>query len=47
MITGGTATAGQFEQKDANPAFPNPDAGSYRIVVDFQNGTYTEQKQTL
>ena len=44
MITGGTATAGQFEQKDANPAFPNPDAGSYRIAVDFQNGTYTATK---
>ena len=44
MISGGTATAGQFEQKDANPAFPNPDAGSYRIVVDFQNGSYTATK---
>ena len=44
MITGGTATAGQFEQKDANPAFPNPDAGSYRIVVDFQKGIYTATK---
>jgi len=44
MISGGTATAGQFEQKDANPAFPNPDAGSYRIVVDFQNATYTATK---
>ena len=41
MLSGGTATAGQFEQKDANPAFPNPAAGSYRIVVDFQNGSYT------
>lgn len=44
MISGGTATAGEFEQKDANPAFPNPPAGSYRIVVDFQKGSYTATK---
>ena len=44
MLAGGTATAGQFEQKDANPAFPNPAAGSYRIAVDFQNGVYTATK---
>jgi starch-binding outer membrane protein SusE/F len=44
MISGGTATAGQFEQKDASPAFPNPAAGSYRIVVDFQNASYTATK---
>ncbi len=45
MISGGTATAGQFEQKNADPAFPNPTpAGSYRIVVDFQNATYTATK---
>lgn len=42
MLSGGTAFAGQFEQKDADPAFPIPTpAGSYRIVVDFQTGTYT------
>ncbi len=44
MISGGTATAGQFEQKDADPAFPNPPAGSYRILVNFQNGSYTATK---
>lgn len=44
MLLGGTATAGQFEQKDASPAFPNPPAGSYRIVVDFQNASYTATK---
>jgi hypothetical protein len=44
MLSGGTAATGQFEQKNADPAFPNPAAGSYRIVVDFQNGTYTATK---
>ena len=44
MISGGTATAGSFALGDANPAFPNPDAGSYRIVIDFQHGTFTATK---
>jgi len=44
MISGGTATAGSFAFGDANPAFPNPDAGSYRIVIDFQHGTFTATK---
>jgi hypothetical protein len=44
MLPGGNATAGQFEQKNADPAFPNPEAGSYRIVVDFQKGIYTATK---
>jgi hypothetical protein len=44
MIPGGTAAAGSFALGDANPAFPNPDAGSYRIVIDFQNGTFTATK---
>jgi len=44
MVSGGTATAGSFALGDANPAFPNPDAGSYRIVIDFQHGTFTATK---
>jgi len=41
MIAGGTALAGQFEQKDADPGFINPSTpGWYRVTVDFQTGTY-------
>lgn len=33
---------GEFEQKNANPGFPEPFApGWYRVTVDFQNATYT------
>jgi starch-binding outer membrane protein SusE/F len=42
MLSGGTASAGSFEQRDADPAFINPTtAGWYRITVDFQNGTFS------
>lgn len=42
MLTGGTATGGDFEQKDADPGFPSPaTAGWYKIMVDFQNGRYS------
>jgi starch-binding outer membrane protein SusE/F len=37
---------GEFEQKDANPAFigpPNP--GSYKFTFDFQLGTFKVEKQ--
>ncbi|CAN5311623.1 hypothetical protein BH09BAC2_BH09BAC2_05720 [soil metagenome] len=45
MVAGGTSAAGQFKQENSDPAFPAPsDAGSYRIVVDFQNATYTVTK---
>jgi starch-binding outer membrane protein SusE/F len=41
MLSGGTATAGSFEQRDADPAFINPSApGWYRVTIDFQNGTF-------
>ncbi len=42
MIDGGGPLSGQFEQKDADPAFPEPFVGGwYRVTVDFQNATYT------
>ena len=41
MISGGTASSGDFEQKNADPTFPSPTAGWYRIILDFQQGKYT------
>ncbi|MBU3714211.1 MAG: SusF/SusE family outer membrane protein [Ferruginibacter sp.] len=42
MIDGGGPLSGQFEQKDAEPGFPEPFVpGWYRVTVDFQNATYT------
>ena len=42
MIDGGGPLSGQFEQKDADPAFPEPFvSGWYRVTVDFQTGTYS------
>ena len=42
MVAGGTETAGEFVQADADPAFIAPTtAGWYRMTVDFQHGTYT------
>ncbi|HPH86125.1 MAG TPA: SusE domain-containing protein [Ferruginibacter sp.] len=40
MVTGGTQNAGEFVQADADPAFPAPASGWYRVTVNFQNGTY-------
>ena len=41
MLSGGTASSGSFEQRDADPAFINPaTAGWYRVTIDFQNGTF-------
>jgi len=41
MVAGGTATAGEFVQQDADPGFPNPSTpGWYRVTVDFQHATY-------
>jgi hypothetical protein len=37
---------GIFEKKDSDPQFPSPaTAGTYKISVDFQAGTYTLTKQ--
>jgi hypothetical protein len=45
-MVAGDATGGTFEKKDADPAFVGPTAaGNYKIVVDFQAGTFTVTKQ--
>lgn len=41
MASGGTATGGSFEYGDANPSFPSPAAGWYKIILDFQAGKFT------
>jgi len=42
----GDAYTGIFEKKDSDPGFDAPAvAGNYKIVVDFQAGTYTVTKQ--
>jgi starch-binding outer membrane protein SusE/F len=39
-------SGGDFEQKNSDPTFPGaPDAGNYKITLDFQLGTYTVVKQ--
>jgi len=41
MLDGGTWESGDFEEKDADPQFPGaPEAGTYKITVDFQRGKY-------
>jgi hypothetical protein len=45
MIAGGTWSGGDFEKKDAEPAFPGPPtAGNYKITVNFITGKYTVVK---
>jgi hypothetical protein len=42
----GDANGGIFEKKDADPAFVGPSTpGSYKIVVNFQDGVFTVTKQ--
>jgi hypothetical protein len=42
----GSSAGGTFEKKDADPGFPGPAAaGTYKITVDFQLGTFTVVKQ--
>ena len=42
----GDAYSGTFEKKDADPGFDAPAvAGKYKLVFDFQAGTYTVTKQ--
>jgi hypothetical protein len=42
----GDANSGTFEKKDADPGFDAPAvAGKYKLVFDFQAGTYTVTKQ--
>ena len=46
MITGGGWDGGNFEKRDADPAFPGPPAaGKYKITFNFQTGKYTVAKQ--
>lgn len=46
MLSGGTWQGGQFEKKDADPAFPGPPtAGRYKITVNFQIGEFNVVKQ--
>ncbi len=45
MVTGSSA-GGVFEKKNADPTFPGPStAGTYKITLDFQLGTFTVVKQ--
>lgn len=44
-MTTGTWQAGEFEKKDSDPQFPGPpSAGTYKITVNFQLGTYNVVK---
>lgn len=46
MLTGGTWQGGEFEKRDADPAFPGPPtAGKYKITVDFQLGLFNVVKE--
>lgn len=38
------ALSGSFEKKDSDPQFPGPDAGNYKVQVNFQTGKYTLTK---
>jgi hypothetical protein len=45
MMSGGNAFAGEFEQRDADPAFPNPaTAGNYKINVNFATNLYSVKR---
>ncbi|MFV0606193.1 MAG: SusE domain-containing protein [Niabella sp.] len=39
------ALIGSFEKKDAEPGFPSPPAGTYKVQINFQTGKYTLTKQ--
>jgi starch-binding outer membrane protein SusE/F len=45
MLPGGTAEAGEFDQKNADPAFPSPtETGKYKIIMNFQTGKFSTVK---
>jgi hypothetical protein len=44
-LDGTAALSGDFEKRDADPQFPSPGAGSYKIQVNFQTGKYTLTRQ--
>lgn len=39
-LDGTAALSGDFEKRDADPQFPSPGAGTYKIEVNFQTGKY-------
>lgn len=39
-LDGTAALSGDFEKRDADPQFPSPGAGNYKIEVNFQTGKY-------
>lgn len=46
MLPGGTWQGGEFDKRDADPAFPGPpSAGTYKITVNFQLGIFNVVKQ--
>lgn len=44
-LAGGNALSGDFEKRDADPQFPSPGPGKYKIEVNFQTGKYKLTKQ--
>lgn len=39
-LDGTAKLAGDFEKRDADPQFPSPGAGIYKVEFNFQTGTY-------
>lgn len=39
-LDGTAKLSGEFEKRDADPAFPSPGAGLYKVEVNFQTGVY-------
>lgn len=39
-LDGTAKLSGDFEKKDADPQFPSPGAGNYKVEINFQTGTY-------
>lgn len=39
------ALSGDFEKRDADPQFPSPGAGVYKVEINFQTGKYKLTKQ--
>ena len=44
-LDGTAALSGDFEKRDADPQFPSPGAGLYKVEVNFQTGKYKLTKQ--
>ncbi len=39
-VDGTAKLSGDFKKENADPTFPSPGAGSYKVEVNFQTGTY-------